>query len=73
MMAAAWVMQRATGSRLITPQIVADTFAYKFYSSARAWTELEWRATRDFATTLADACRYYRHRGLIAAPAGGAA
>lgn len=73
MIAAAWFVQRMTGSRLITPQIVADTFAYKFYSSERAKTALGWRATRGFATTLENAWRYYRKSGLIAAPAGVAA
>ena len=73
MMAAAWLVQKATSSRLITPQIISDTFAYKFFSSRRAEDELGWRARRDFTTTLAAAWEYYRHEGLIAAPQGVAA
>ncbi|MFH1419134.1 MAG: NAD-dependent epimerase/dehydratase family protein [Planctomycetota bacterium] len=70
MMAAAWFVQRVTGSRLLTPQIIGDTFAYKYYSSRRAEEELGWRASRDFTTTLASAWAYYRREGLIALPAG---
>jgi dihydroflavonol-4-reductase len=73
MMAAAWLVQKTTGSRLITPQIISDTFAYKFFSSRRAEDELGWRAGRDFTTTLAAAWKYYRQEGLIAAPGGVAA
>lgn len=70
MTAAAWLVQRATGSRLITPQIVSDTFAYKFYSSRRAEAELGWRAKRSFTSTLAAAWDYYRRENLIASPVG---
>jgi dihydroflavonol-4-reductase len=73
MMTAAWLVQRVMNSRLITPQIISDTFAYKFYSCRRAEAELGWRATRDFTTTLAAAWEYYRHEGLIAVPGGVAA
>lgn len=70
MAAAAWCVQRAVASQLITPQIVSDTFAYKFYSSRRAEQELGWRARRGFARTLAAAWDYYTREGLIAVPAG---
>lgn len=73
MMAAAWLVGRITGSRLITPQIIGDTFAYKFYSSRRAEAELGWRAKRAFGDTLAAAWEYYVREGLIAAPEGVAA
>ncbi len=72
MTVAAWVVQRLTGSRLITPQIVADTFAYKFFSSERAEAELGWRARRDFTSTLSSAWDYYRREGLITLQAGAA-
>ena len=65
MAAAAWVVQRISRSRLITPQIVADTFAFKFFSSRRAESECGWRAQRDFTSTLAAAWDYYRREGLI--------
>ncbi len=68
MMAAAWLIQWITGSRLLTPQIVGDTFSYKFYSCRRAELELSWRARRSFTATLADAWEYYLREGLIALP-----
>ncbi|HVP12471.1 MAG TPA: NAD-dependent epimerase/dehydratase family protein [Phycisphaerae bacterium] len=70
---AAWLVQRVTGSRLITPQIINDTFAFKFYSSHRAEAELGWQAKRDFTATVAAAWEYYRHENLIALPGGVAA
>ncbi len=68
MTALAWAIQRITGSRLITPQIVADTFAFKFFSSARAERELGWKARRTFSDTLAAAWDYYQREGLIKTP-----
>ena len=65
MSAAAWVVQRLTGSDLITPQIIADTFAFKFYSSDRARTELGWEARCDFGTSVSAAWDYYQRHGLI--------
>lgn len=73
MISAAWLMQRLTRHRLITPQIIADTFTYKYYSSRLAETELAWKARRDFSDSLASAWRYYRREGLIAPPRGVAA
>jgi dihydroflavonol-4-reductase len=73
MAAAAWFVHRLTGSRLITPQIIADTFAYKYYSSRRAESELGWRAERDFTSTLSAAWAYYQREGLIPMAAGAAA
>lgn len=70
---AAWWIHKATGSRLITPQIVADTFAFKFYSSHRAESELGWRARRDFTDTLSSAWDYYLEKGLITCPSGAVA
>lgn len=65
MSAAAWMIQRLTRSDLITPQIIADTFAFKFYSSDRARSELGWEARRDFGTSVSAAWDYYRRHGLI--------
>jgi nucleoside-diphosphate-sugar epimerase len=67
---AAWGVQRLTGSRLITPQIVADTFAFKFFSSAKAERELGWKATTPFTQTLSEAWDYYTREGLITLPGG---
>jgi len=65
MAAAAWVAGRLRGNRFLTPQIVADLFAYKFYSSARAADELGWRATRSFRESVERAYAFYRREGLI--------
>jgi dihydroflavonol-4-reductase len=73
MMLGAWLVGQVAGSRLLTPQIVGDTFAYKFYSSRRAEVELGWRARRDFDRTLAAAWDYYRREGLIRAAVGATA
>jgi dihydroflavonol-4-reductase len=68
MKAAAWVVGRVTGSRLITPQIISDTFAFKYYSSLRAEAELGWRPQDAFSQSLRDAWNYYLCEGLIAQP-----
>lgn len=62
---AAWLIQRLTRSDLITPQIIADTFAFKFYSSDRARSELGWEPRRDFGTSVSAAWEYYQCHGLI--------
>lgn len=66
MMGAAWLAQLVTRSRIITPQIISDTFAYKFYSSARAEAELGWRAGQCFRDSVAEAWQYYEREGLLA-------
>ena len=65
MTAAAWLIQRLTHSDFITPQIIADTFAFKFYSSDRARRELGWEPGRDFSASVSAAWDYYRGHGLI--------
>lgn len=55
---------RVSGNRLLTPQIIEDTFLFKYFSSARAARELGWRAKRPFAETAAAAWRYYQEVGL---------
>lgn len=69
----AWAIQHATGSRIITPQIVDDTFAYKFYSSQRAAADLNWSPTTALCEMLSAAWEYYKREGLIEPPLGEAA
>jgi nucleoside-diphosphate-sugar epimerase len=69
----AWAIQHATGSRIITPQIVDDTFAYKFYSNHRAAAELNWSPKTPLSETLSAAWDYYKREGLIEPPLGEAA
>lgn len=69
----AWAIQHATGSRIITPQIVDDTFAYKFYSNHRAASELNWSPKISLNDTLSAAWQYYKREGLIEPPLGEAA
>ncbi len=61
---AAGLVQKFTGSRLLTPQIVEDLFSFKFYSSAKAASELGFTAARPFADTVARAWEFYRREGL---------
>jgi len=63
---AALVVGKATDSRFITPQIIGDLFAFKYYSSAKAERELGWRAQTPFAATVTRAWEFYRREGLIA-------
>jgi dihydroflavonol-4-reductase len=63
--AAAWVVGRLTGSRFVTPQIVEDLFAYKYYSSRRAAEELGWTPRRRFRESVERAWAFYREQGLI--------
>ncbi|VAX22973.1 hypothetical protein MNBD_NITROSPINAE04-2044 [hydrothermal vent metagenome] len=60
----AGVFGRLTGSRFITPQIIGDMFAYKYYSSEKAEQELGWRAKRSFRQSVAMAWRFYKSNGL---------
>ncbi|VAX19602.1 UDP-glucose 4-epimerase [hydrothermal vent metagenome] len=60
----AGVFGRLTGSRFITPQIIGDMFAYKYYSSEGAEQELGWRAKRSFKESVAMAWRFYKDNGL---------
>ena len=62
---AAWVLGRLTGSRFLTPQIVEDLFAYKFYSSERARQELDWQPKYRFSDSVERAWTYYKERGLL--------
>jgi dihydroflavonol-4-reductase len=63
--AAAWGVGRLAGARLLTPQIVDDLFAFKFYSSRRAREELGWAARASFEQSVRGAWAYYRERGLL--------
>ncbi|HUT35920.1 MAG TPA: NAD-dependent epimerase/dehydratase family protein [Planctomycetota bacterium] len=65
MAAAAWLAGRLSGNRFLTPQIVGDLFAYKYYSSARAAKELAWQATRPFRDSVERACAFYRQERLL--------
>ena len=62
---AAWGLGKFTGSRFLTPQIVEDLFAFKFYSSRRAEEELKWRPAHGFGSSVRRAWEYYQDRGLL--------
>lgn len=64
MQTAAWFVGKATGSRLVTPQLIGDLFAWKFYSSHKALQELGWQAETGFAQSAARAWEFYRENGL---------
>ena len=65
MAAAAWLAGCIAGSRFLTPQIVSDLFAWKYYSSARAAEELGWKAERPLRESVERAWTFYREHGLV--------
>ena len=65
MAAAAWLANRVLHSRFLTPQIVGDMFAFKYYSSARAESELGWTRRYTFSDSLERAWEFYRQEGLL--------
>lgn len=65
MMAAARVAMLVVGGRFLTPQIVGDMYAFKYYSSDRASQELEWSARSTFRESVVRAWEFYRKEGLI--------
>jgi nucleoside-diphosphate-sugar epimerase len=62
---AALIAGKVTGSRFITPQIIEDLFAFKYYSSAKAERELGWKAQTSFRDSVSAAWRFYRENGLL--------
>lgn len=63
--AAAAAAMRVAGGRFLTPQIVGDMFAFKYYSSARAARELGWRPRFRFRESVARAWDFYRQEGIL--------
>ena len=61
---AAWAAGRVIGSRFLTPQIVGDLFAFKYYSSRRAKQELRWASQFSFRQSVERAWEFYRQEGL---------
>jgi len=49
---------------LVTPQIVGDTFEYKWYSSRKAQIELGWKPRYLPSQSVERALRFYRDKGL---------
>lgn len=64
MAGAARVAGRLTGNRFLTPQIVGDLFAFKYYSNKRAQQELNWTPRYSFQESVARAWHFYRQEGL---------
>jgi dihydroflavonol-4-reductase len=62
---AAWLAGRLTGSRFLTPQVVGDMFAFKFYTSDRARRELGYAPQYSFRQSVARAWEFYQREGLI--------
>jgi len=65
MAAAAWAAGKLGGGRFMTPQIVGDLFAFKYYSSALAERELGWTARVPFRESIAQAWAFYEREGLV--------
>lgn len=63
--AASGLAGRVLGGRFLTPQIVSDLFAFKFYSSARAQQELGWNPRYTFQESVQRAWAFYCQEGLL--------
>lgn len=63
--AASGLAGRVLGGRFLTPQIVSDLFAFKFYSSARAQRELGWSPRYTFQESVQRAWAFYCQEGLV--------
>lgn len=51
-------------NKVITPQLIEDLFAFKFYSSAKAGAALGWRAEQPLEETIRQAWAFYQQEGL---------
>jgi len=50
---------------LITPQILKESFAYKYYSSEKARRELGWKPLQNLEIAVEKAFKYYRDNRLL--------
>jgi dihydroflavonol-4-reductase len=62
---AAWCAGKLTDSRFMTPQIIEDLFAYKYYSNLRAVQELSWTPEFSFVESVSRAWGFYQSHHLI--------
>jgi dihydroflavonol-4-reductase len=65
MSVSAWVAGWVVGSRFLTPQIIGDMFAFKYYSSRRAEQELGWSQRYSFRDSIERAWSFYQREGLV--------
>lgn len=65
MSSAAWLIGKISGSRFITPQIIGDMFAFKYYSSERARRDLGWTPQYAFQESVLRAWQFYQDSHLI--------
>ncbi len=65
MAAVAKIVGSLNKSRLITPQIISDMFAYKYFSSEKSKNELEWSPKYSFSECVERAWDFYKHNGII--------
>ncbi|MFH1721840.1 MAG: NAD-dependent epimerase/dehydratase family protein [Candidatus Altiarchaeota archaeon] len=50
---------------IMTPQILKETYSFKYYDSSKAKRELGWDPKKIFETAVEDAFNYYRIKDLI--------
>ena len=50
---------------LMTPQILKETFGYKYFNSAKTQNELGWKPNQTFEETVEKAFNYYKENHLI--------
>ena len=61
---AEWVARNRPGLNLITPQIIEESFGYKYFDASKARRELGWRPRVSLEQAVAEAIDYYRQRGM---------
>lgn len=62
---AAWFAGQFTKSRFLTPQILGDMFAFKYYSNALAKQELGWIPRYSFQESVRRAWDFYQQEGFV--------
>ncbi|WP_347273852.1 NAD-dependent epimerase/dehydratase family protein [Candidatus Kuenenia sp.] len=53
------------GINLLTPQILKETYGYKYFTSKKAREELGWKSSQNFEETVQKAFNYYKENNLI--------
>lgn len=54
-----------SGVNLLTPQILKETYGYKYFSSKKAREELGWKPIQNFEEAVQKAFNYYKENNLI--------
>jgi len=50
---------------LFSPQILKESFGYKYFNNSKAQKELGWIPQVEFKSAIADALEFYKKTGLM--------